>query len=849
MAAGNPTDGIRRYEELVAEAKKIAETALAIAMTGSVLGTSGVLDIPHGGTGANRKVFVDTYSNQFNIHGSKTFHDSCAFQKESDIVDSQELSGNVRLVTCDPQGADIGPQLRFSGRNTDNDLTVFAFATIAGRKFNSISGDRAGYLQFATTDTAGVIAEAARFNHQRNLGIGVIPTVDSCNRLSISGGNVFIDYGSDGVGCVGNEVSLFGREYRIQVGVGSHPDVMARVQAIENWFTAASAKHLFLGINTRLKNNGICAVDDLDISTAGIEIMVDAVGGQINFYTTPPGNSTALCTCPSLRGFFHDGGLDILGDIIATPSSQPCGVLQGNIIAGGARNYPDAALDSGGHRGNCDAGQPGMVSGDNLHWGTGSPEGVICAPVGAIYGRKDPSTDNEIAYLKGGDHYGPTMWLPIPLSQQGVCIDNGCPDPDKCPYWLDPTTGMLWYWDPNAKPGQTVPGAWLSVQTFNINRAFPLGEAGTGHSQVFRGKLNKDYEYLAPLHMGRNKRHPSGRFDIYFTDASIVWRTRNNGLDPVKNYYILDLVTLKRRQGEPKVGTPAYQEWPGDRAEDDGDDTTNYDSTASNNIKGYGHTFHPNLPTPLVARALTTSDLVVKWVGTVNGLSTSNVNRRVCFDPTALVCQQVDGSPTPCVPYIADLWRPNLNRATGELPINDGFTMRFTGGTTVNIGEDRFIDDSGFDTTFGGFVTVRKNWNTIPQIGDTFEITSSQYKRVLARLTTRGNVYWPKGPYGNNRTKDIQDFCIGTYATTFQSNDPGGLAPGQTDPYDPAFAQYMQIAMDYYLPLVTDGIYQTGLDAVMLALLWDSVVEPGKIAGCFNVGYRLAMPSNSGNPC
>jgi len=849
MAAGNPTDGIRRYEELVAEAKQIANTALAIAMTGSILNTSGVLDIPHGGTGANRKVFVDTYSNQFNIHGSKTFHDSCAFQKESDIVDSQELSGNVRLVTCDPQGADIGPQLRFSGRNTDNDLTVFAFATIAGRKFNSISGDKAGYLQLATANIAGIIAETARIDHQGNMGIGVMPIIDSCNRLSISGGNIFIDYGSDGVGCTGNEVSLFGREYKIQVGAGSHLDVMARFQAVENWFSAAPAKHLFLAVNTRLMNNGLCAVDDLNLSTAGIEIAVDGIAGQINFYTTPPSNTTPACVCPSLRGFFHDGGLDVLGDIIVTPSSQPCGVLQGNIVAGGAKNYPDAALDSSSHRGNCNAGQPGMVAGDNLHWGVGSPEGVVCAPVGAFYGRQDPSTDNEIAYLKSGDHYGPTMWLPIPVgASQTVCVDGGCPDPIKCPYWLDPQTNMMWYWSPNAKPGQTVPGAWLSVQTFNINRAFPIGESGVGHCYAFRGKLNKDYEYLMPLHLGRNKRHPSGRFDIYFTDSSIVWRIRDNGLDPDKNYYILDLVTLKRRQGEPVAGNPVWQEWPNDRDADD---------NKSNDVKASGHTYHPNLPGSLVLRGLTSSSVAVKWTGVINGLSTSNVNKRVCFSPPALVCKDVNDGVTLCPTYTPDIWTPKLNRATtgtGDnagviLPINDGFTMKFTGGTVANQGEERFILDSGIDTTFGGYIRVKKNWNAVPQIGDTFEITSSQFRRVLARFTNRGNVYWPNGPYGDNQTHDLQDFAIGTYATTFQANIPGGMAPGQTDPYDPAFAQYMQVAMDYYLPLVTDGTFQTGLDAVMLALLWDSVVAPGKIAGCFNVGYRLAMPSLNGDPC
>ena len=853
-SSNNNPDGIRRYEELINDIKKTADAALGIAMSHSIAGASVVLGIEYGGTGSNKKVFVDTYSNQFNINGSKIFHDSCAFQKESDIVDSPELSGNLRLVTCDPQAADIGPQLRLSGRSTDADLTAFAFATIAGRKFNSISGDKAGYLQFATTDAAGSIAEAMRIDYDRNVGIGAIPAIivaaEQKNRLFLSGGNLLIDYAprSTNPGDI-QAVTFYGREYKIQLGSSSTPDVFSRLQGMENWAVAAPGKHTFLSVNSRFKQDYSCEVDNSDLGRASIELFSDVTVGVINFYTAAA--NVPACFCPALRGFFHDSGFDVLGDIVATASTQPCGLTTGNVIAGGARNYPDAPL-VGPTRGNCDSTKPGMVVGDNLHIGTGDPEGIVCAPIGALYGRFDPDSANDTVYIKTGDNYGPTMWSSVNVGQTNtICMDSGCPDPNKCPTWYDTVNNILWYWEPNAKPGQTLPGAWLSSNVFSVYRNVP-GDDGAD-VVAYRGKTDKKYDYLMPLHFGRNKRHSSGRFDCYFTDLVSSIRVQNNTMDPVKNYYLIDLVTIMARQGTAVSGS-AKKEWPGDRDPDDG---------ASWDIKGVGHTYHPWLPTPLVQRSLPTNNVTVRWVGTVTAVNTDK--HKLTFDPNQLIGYDINGNVTcgppggPCG-YTSGMWHPELNRAQTVPPFNDGYILNWlTTASIFNANETRWVTNNG-----SSYITWRKNMYDAPSIGDTFEVVSSQYRRVLARLSTKGNVWYNAGPYAindpNYPTRDLNDFVLtGSYATTYQSNDPGGNSPGNSpgpqipDNYKPQWKDnpfYLQIAMDYYLPLVDDPTSgQTALDAQILALLWDSVQEPGKIAGSICINYKLALPPINGAPC
>lgn len=913
MAGETNPDGIRRYEALLADVRKIADSALSIALSNSLAGYSGVLDIPHGGTGSNKKVFVDTYSNQFNIHGSKIFHDTCAFQKESDIVNSSELAGNVRLVVCDPQGADIGPQLRFSGRSVDNDTTAFAFATIAGRKYNSVSVDYSGYLQFAVTDVVGLIAEGMRVDHELNVGIGtIIPVKGVGNRLHLSGGNLFIDYI--------DAPADFGREIRLQIGDGSNPDVMGRVQALDNWSPSAPGKHLFLSVNTRFKQDGICEVDDDTLSTAGIEIFSDDAGSVINFRTSPTG--TGSCICPALRGFFHDGGLEVLGNIIATPSSQPCGVAQGYIIAGGANNFPDISLGTGGTRGNCDSSKPGLVVGDNVHFGNDNPEGVVCAPIGAIYGRQDAPSDGETLYVKISNDYGPTGWVRVPIETGSfICRAEGCVDPNLCPVWYDQINNMLWFWDPDARGVGR--GAWLSSQIFFMIQSVPAGEGGGKKSknfaQDFRAVVNRHYQYFIPTHTIRNKRSTtgpnSGRFDLYIQDMQVTIRQAWNKVDPINNYYIFDLVTLKQRQGDP-TGTGTKYQWPGNRI-DDFDETDDDDFDVSDddfgedsltaskkyNIVGNGHTFHPNLPTPMVERTVLKNILnqaaAARWELTIAdsdvNLSATSMNtvKTMWYNQNTVKIYDSEDTEILAVPFGDKInkfqfrqhmtrdYRPEVNGNPKDIsdsarPYNPGYIMIVKSSATPSlVGLARLISDNGpsgngtiivdadviLTNTLSPVIKLRGKLPLALSNGDVVEIHSVEHRRIIGRVTTRGNTAWKNsdGGYGlyhnqtfSRKVRDIQDFVLtNVHATTYQGNLGENKDDGNFEPeVDPTLGPDNEIlSINYYLNLVNSEPPRPGqddssppLDAVIVAGQWDKVGLPGRLASSICVSYRLALP-------
>ena len=92
----------------------------------------------------------------------------------SAVVNSVETAGALVLRSTTAFGADIGPQMRFSGE-TGSGLaatTPYAFATIAGRKENATANNLAGYLQFSTTQADSSIVERMRITSTGNVGIG-----------------------------------------------------------------------------------------------------------------------------------------------------------------------------------------------------------------------------------------------------------------------------------------------------------------------------------------------------------------------------------------------------------------------------------------------------------------------------------------------------------------------------------------------------------------------------------------------------------------------------------------------------------------------------------------------------
>jgi hypothetical protein len=82
-------------------------------------------------------------------------------------------NANFQISTTDAQAANIGGSIGLGGQ-TGADEAPFAY--ISGRKENSISGNYAGYLAFATLDGGGGAVERARIDSSGNLGLGVTPS-------------------------------------------------------------------------------------------------------------------------------------------------------------------------------------------------------------------------------------------------------------------------------------------------------------------------------------------------------------------------------------------------------------------------------------------------------------------------------------------------------------------------------------------------------------------------------------------------------------------------------------------------------------------------------------------------
>jgi len=822
----NSRDGIRRYEDLIQEVADKAEQAYQLALTNAIADSDQPLGISRGGTGSTEKVFVDTYSDQFEIFGQKIYRSSAGFQLESDVVDSGELAGNIRLISCNCPAKDVGPQLRFSGRSAESDYSAFAFATIAGRKENDVDGDKSGYIQFATTDSDGVISELMRGDSEGNVLIGTGEVSSGLgNRLWVSGGDVYLD-------SVGGN-----REYRVQSG-----QTFGRFQSMVG-FSGDDSEHSFISQNVQFQETAECGIDSPTAhGSCAIELRVDGdtvSDGTIRFYTGEAGE------CPGVRGIFSKEGLDVYGDVVAT----------NHIIAGSVSNAANAP-------GNATANISGFVTGDNVKFGAGSPEGYVYAPIGAIYGRSsgdavgsDEPTENDTLWVKVFNDGGNTGWLPVSVGgESAICVQRDCPEipatsgdsnaavPD-CRVWFDTSRNIQWYYDPDVvrslDPLET--GAWVSVDIFQLT--VPI--IGRSHTQQFRGNINKDYEYLTPVKVHRQA---VNMYLLDLTAAVRVARNSSNAEYSLRNYYTFDLVTLERRQGDPVSNRSTRQEWPGDREP--------YENKRDN-LRGDGHTIHNNLSDSLTALSSTTPDgPPADGSGTVTQVASTRRNL-------------IDSGQS----WVAGQWRERDNDDGGDFPANNGYRVTMVDGAFAGV--SRTIRDNTSDT-----LILRRPWPTLgdgtdrPAVGDAYEILDSQHKRIIARVSTKGNV-WPDGAHvdpdgdrtanppplydeykyddagnlltrsqvvrdGRYITRDVQDF-VTSVTNGLEANNPGGRDDDNN--IDP-LTQY--IKLDHYINILGDD--QSGdepVDAVVLAGLWDSVRRPGRITGVISVTYRMCLPPDA----
>jgi hypothetical protein len=80
--------------------------------------------------------------------------------------------GNLSIRDTTAQAAGVGGRIGFGGKYTDAGDYLSAWATIAGLKTNSTTGNYGGYLALSTRPNGGSMTERARIDESGNVGIG-----------------------------------------------------------------------------------------------------------------------------------------------------------------------------------------------------------------------------------------------------------------------------------------------------------------------------------------------------------------------------------------------------------------------------------------------------------------------------------------------------------------------------------------------------------------------------------------------------------------------------------------------------------------------------------------------------
>jgi hypothetical protein len=92
---------------------------------------------------------------------------------DENVVTNFGVDGNLLVRTNNPQAADIGGSITLGGMIDDAALLQRNFASIEGRKTNSVLNSNSGYLMMKTNN-AGALAERMRITATGDVGIGMM---------------------------------------------------------------------------------------------------------------------------------------------------------------------------------------------------------------------------------------------------------------------------------------------------------------------------------------------------------------------------------------------------------------------------------------------------------------------------------------------------------------------------------------------------------------------------------------------------------------------------------------------------------------------------------------------------
>ena len=148
--------------------------------------------------------------------------------------------GQIGVYSNDEMAIDKGGQIVLGGSDTTGGIPVRSFASIAGRKLNSTSGDRSGYLQLSVrSDSSGDLTEYMRIVSGGNVGIGTVTPSSQFHVKSASGVDSSIIIDTTTADIAGSDASISIREAGVEKwkirNVGDDDDSLKIGTSSNNW--------------------------------------------------------------------------------------------------------------------------------------------------------------------------------------------------------------------------------------------------------------------------------------------------------------------------------------------------------------------------------------------------------------------------------------------------------------------------------------------------------------------------------------------------------------------------------------------------------------------------------------